>query len=214
LARSCAQLRGLLQSLDAPEPARRELKTILDLDLPEAMEFIQAGVAKIDLLLAGFLRYSRLGRAVLRITPLDMNAMLAHIARTVEFQLKQAGAALRVADLPPCLGDAGQINQVFSNLIDNALKYRSPGRAAVIEVSGRTENDRSVYSVRDNGVGIAPEHQARVFEMFHRLNPAATEGEGLGLAIVQRILQRHGGRVWVDSAPGAGSTFFVSLPRN
>ncbi|MGD1086828.1 MAG: ATP-binding protein, partial [Verrucomicrobiota bacterium] len=163
---------------------------------------------------AGFLRFSRLGRAVLRIAPLDMNAMLADIARTVEFQLKQAGATLRVADLPPCLGDPGQINQVFSNLIDNALKYRSPARAAVIQVSGRTEKGRSFYSIQDNGIGVAAEHQDRIFEIFHRLNPDASEGEGLGLAIVQRILERHGGKVRVESAPGAGSTFFVSLPGN
>jgi PAS domain S-box-containing protein len=214
LKRSCAQLRRLMEGLEAPEAARRELKTVLDLDIPEAMGFIQAGVAKIDLLLAGFLRFSRLGRAVLRITALDMNAMLANIASTVEFQLKQAGATLRVADLPPCLGDQGQINQVFSNLIDNALKYRSPARPAVIQVSGGTDNGRSVYSIRDNGIGVAPEHQDKIFEIFHRLNPAASEGEGLGLAIVQRILERHGGKVWVESAPDAGSTFFVSLPRN
>jgi PAS domain S-box-containing protein len=212
LKRSCAQLRALLQREEASEADRRELKTVLDRDIPEAMEFIQAGVAKIDLLLTGFLRFSRLGRAVLKITTLDMDAMLANIARTVEFQVKQAGATLRIDLLPQCLGDPGQINQVFSNLIDNALKYRSPQRAALIEVSGGTENGRSVYSIKDNGIGIAPEHQGGIFEIFHRLNPSASEGEGIGLAIVQKTLERQDGKVWVESAPDAGSTFFVSLP--
>jgi PAS domain S-box-containing protein len=212
LKRSCAQLSDLLEHEVSTEAPQRELKTVLDRDIPEAMEFIQAGVAKIDLLLAGFLRFSRLGRAILKVTVLDMNAMLANIARTVEFQTKQAGATVQIAPLPRGLGDAGQINQVFSNLIDNALKYRSPKRPVVIEISGKIENGRSIYAVKDNGIGIAPEHQGRVFEIFHRLNPSATEGEGLGLAIVQKILERQDGKVWVESAPDAGSTFFVSLP--
>lgn len=212
LKRSCAQLRDLLEHEVATEAQRRELNTVLDRDIPEAMEFIQAGVAKIDLLLAGFLRFSRLGRAVLKVTALDMNAMLANITRTVEFQVKQAGATVQIAPLPRCLGDAGQINQVFSNLIDNALKYRSPKRLAVLEISGRTENGRAIYAVKDNGIGIVLEHQDRIFEIFHRLNPSVTEGDGLGLAIVQKILERQDGRVWVESAPDVGSIFFVSLP--
>jgi len=212
LKRSCSQLRNLLQSPQPSTAARRELKTILDQDIPEAMEFIQAGVTKIDLLLAGFLRFSRLGRAVLKITTLDMNAMLADIAQSVEFQLKQTGASLRIGSLPHCLGDPALINQVFSNLIDNALKYRSPKRAPLIQVSGNIENGRSLYAIQDNGIGIAPEHQGRIFEIFHRLNPSASEGEGLGLAIVQRILERHQGKIWVESAPDAGCSFFVSLP--
>jgi two-component system, chemotaxis family, sensor kinase Cph1 len=212
LKRSCAQLRGLLESQDVPASARPELSAILERDIPESMEFIQAGVSKIDALLAGFLRYSRLGRVVLRITPLDMNAMLANIAQTFEFQIKQAGASLQIGNLPGCLGDSMQINQVFSNLIDNALKYSSPKRAAVIQVSGKTVNGRSLYAVQDNGIGIAPEHQKRIFEIFHRLNPAAVEGEGLGLTIVQKILERQQGEVWVESTPDAGSTFIVCLP--
>ena len=212
LKRSCVQLQELLEGEGAPTAERHELKTILDRDIPEAMEFIQAGVAKIDLLLAGFLRFSRLGRVDLKIAALNMDDMLANIARTVEFQTKQAGATLQITPLPRSLGDPGQINQVFSNLIDNALKYRSPNRAAVIQISGRTENGRSIYEIKDNGIGIAPEHQGRIFEIFHRLNPSASEGEGLGLTIVQKILERQDGKVWVESAPDAGSTFFVSLP--
>jgi PAS domain S-box-containing protein len=213
LKRSCAELRGLLTGQEATVAEQPELKAILDRDMPEAMEFIQAGVSKIDQLLAGFLRFSRLGRVVLRITTLDMNTMLANIAQTFEFQFKKAGATLQIGALPECQGDPVQINQVFSNLIDNALKYRNPKRPALIEVSGTRAHGRSIYAVRDNGLGIAPEHQQHVFEIFHRLNPSATEGEGLGLTIVQKILERQDGQVWVESAPDSGSTFFVSLPQ-
>ena len=210
LARACTRLQKVLPGQAAGPD--NELKALLAHDIPEALDFIQAGVAKIDTLLSGFLRYSRLGRAALRPERLDMNELLAAIVRVMEFQLKQSGAALQLNDLPQCVGDATQINQVFSNLLDNALKYLDPRRPGIITVSGKLQDARALFEVRDNGIGIAPEHQGRIFEIFHRLNPGASEGEGLGLTIAQRILERHNGRIWVESEPGRGSAFFVSLP--
>jgi len=96
--------------------------------------------------------------------------------------------------------------------VDNALKYLEPARSGQIRVSGRVEDGRTIYAVEDNGVGIAPEHQSRVFEIFHRLNPSVGDGEGLGLTIAQRILERQNGKIWVESKADNGSTFFVSLP--
>ena len=212
LKRGCDRIRQLLEGREPSASEARELNTILSRDVPEAMEFIQAGVVKIDTLLRGFLRFSRLGRAALTLRRLDMNATLASIAQTFEFQIKQAGATLQIGPLPDCQGDATQINQVFSNLIDNAIKYRRPGQPARMEVSGRIENGRCLYAVQDNGIGIAPEHQAKVFEIFHRLDPSASDGEGLGLTIAQKILERQEGRIWVESEAGRGSVFFVSLP--
>jgi PAS domain S-box-containing protein len=211
LAQACGRLGKLLQG-EGMAARQTESRRLLAEEIPEAIEYIQAGVAKIDALLAGFLRYSRLGRAALKIEPLDMNAMLSGIAQAMEFQIKQAGAKLKIGRMPDCMGDPTQINQVFSNLLDNAVKYLAPPRAGLISVAGTTRDGRALYTVRDNGIGIAPEHQEKIFEIFHRLNPSQGAGEGLGLTIAQRILERHNGKIRVESEPGKGTAFFVSLP--
>ena len=212
LGAACRSIHALLDASTGQEIRKDELRAILDQDVPEALEFIQAGVAKIDSLLAGFLRFSRLGRAALNIENLNMNELLAGIAQAMEFQLKESGTTLRIENLPDCQGDLTQISQVFSNLLGNALKYLDAKKTGVIEVSGSIENGRAIYRVIDNGIGIAQEHQSKIFEIFHRLNPKETEGEGLGLTIAQRSLERQDGKIWVESKPNAGSVFFVSLP--
>lgn len=212
LANACDRLKLRLQQAGSKPVSGAELSDIISEDVPEAIQFILAGVQKMDLLLSGFLRFSRLGRSALKIEPLNMNAMLKGIAQTFEFQVKQIDAMVTIGAVPNCLGDATQINQVFSNLFDNALKYRDKDRPLELSISGSVTDGRAIYAVADNGIGIAAEHQPRIFEIFHRLNPDASPGEGLGLTIAQRILERQGGKIWVESRPGVGSTFFVSLP--
>lgn len=212
LARSCdliiSALKKQLKAADVSEEVRNALKK----DIPQALNFIVTSANKMDTLLNGLLRLSRLGQAALNIEPLDMNAMLADVTKNIEFQTKKAGAKINVEKLPPCHGDASQINQIFSNILDNALKYLDETRPGVINISAEIDNGRCIYRVEDNGLGIAPEKQNKIFEIFHRLEPDKTSGEGLGLTIVRRILDRHNGKVWVESELGKGSKFFVSLP--
>lgn len=212
LSRTCEALRKKVDATNGPVLPKADLELALKEDIPESLGFIQAGVMKIDSLLAGLLRFSRLGRAALNPERLDMSVMIQQIAKAMEFQLKQAGVQLEVEDLPACHGDETQINQVFSNLLDNAVKYLDPARPGRIKVTGKLENGQAVYAVEDNGIGIEPGHQAKAFEIFHRLDPSHGTGEGLGLTIAQRILERHDGRIWVKSKAGEGSTFFVGLP--
>jgi signal transduction histidine kinase len=212
LALSCQEIQSKLSDAGGGMLEAAGVNRALTGEIPEAIEFILSSVAKMDTLLSGFLRFSRLGRAAINIERLGMNRMLAEIAQTMEFQLQRAGASLHIGELPDCLGDAVQINQVFSNLLDNALKYLDPARPGIIRVSGAMDDGTAVYAVEDNGIGIDTGHQAKVFEIFHRLNPGATEGEGLGLTIALRILERHEGKIRVESAPGHGSKFVVALP--
>jgi two-component system, chemotaxis family, sensor kinase Cph1 len=211
LQRACQDVRSALK-IDENPSLSRELKVQLNEDIPEALEFIRNGVTKMDTLLAGLLRFSRLGRAALQIQKLDMDDMLKSIVKSMEFELREKNVAVKTGKLPSCFGDSVQINQVFSNLLSNAIKFLDPKRAGCIEISGKKEDDRAIYEVRDNGIGIAPEHQGKIFEIFHRLNPSEVAGEGLGLTIAQRSLERQNGTIRVESTPGEGSTFFVSLP--
>ena len=208
----CGDMRAMLAvARDGMVPAAK-VEEAFAVAIPRALRFIQAGTAKMDSLLSGLLRFSRLGRVEMVIRPLDMDLLVAEAAQALRFQSEQAGAVLTIDPLPRCLGDAAQIAQVFSNLIDNALKYRDPCRPCVIVIRGRIEAGRAVYSVADNGLGVAPAHRAKIFEIFHRLDPEKTEGDGLGLTITQRILERNNGEIRLESEPGVGSTFMVFSP--
>ncbi|MGB0911118.1 MAG: sensor histidine kinase [Nitrospirales bacterium] len=185
---------------------------LLDEEIPEALRYIRAGAEKINYVLSGILRFSRLGRIALNTEPLNINAMVANIATVMEFQLKEKGVLLQIDDLPDCIGDEILVSQVFSNLIENAYKYLDPARPGVIRVSGKIKEGLSIYAVEDNGIGIQEDYQGKIFEMFHRLDPTEGSGEGLGLTIVRRIIERHQGEVWVESDYGIGTTFSLSLP--
>jgi signal transduction histidine kinase len=213
LAKAGRELTELLGRPGLPPTLTETAAPILQERIPKALHFINAGAAKMDALLNGLLRLSRLGRATMYLETLDMNRMLETIVSSMSFQIQAAEAMVEVEPLPACQGDAGQINQVFSNLLDNALKYRAPDRPLRIRVTGRVEGAEAIYTVEDTGLGIQQPQMNKVWEVFYRYDPdGSAAGEGLGLSIVRRILDRHNGRAWIESEAGKGSKFWVALP--
>ena len=212
LTRSLGELSALLKSDSDPALTTRRAEDIMEKDITESIRFITASIDRMNMLINGLLKLSRLGRTIVSLRALDMNGLVSDVVDAAEYQIQEAGATIDVGPLPACMGDSTGLSQVFSNLLINALKYRDPTRAPVVHISGELVGDRAVYAVEDNGMGIASEHCDRVFEVFHRLDPTATDGEGLGLAIVRTILDRQHGNIALESSEGEGSTFFVSMP--
>lgn len=214
LATSCEQIHSLAEKQKVPDQLGKQLKEVVGEDIPEAVGIINSGVSKMKSLLDGLLRVAKLGYSATRMVEVDMNAKLANIIDTMKFQVKQSGAQIKIdKPLPSCLGDQVQINQIFSNLLVNALKYLDPSRPGRVRITGWIEENYSVYCVEDNGIGIAEDEIDNIFRMFYRIGPAGDDGEGLGLAIVRRIVNRHHGEVWAESERRKGSKFFVKLPR-
>ncbi len=169
---------------------------------------------RMSMLIEGLLTYSRLGRHAMRFQPVDMNALVTEVRRTLEDGLQGRSVEWVIEALPSVMGDENMLRQVWQNLIDNAIKYTAGTENARIEVCGeRSGNGEMVYSVIDNGVGFDMEYADNLFGVFQRMHKASEyPGSGIGLANVRRIITRHGGRIWADAAPGKGATFHFSLP--
>jgi signal transduction histidine kinase len=166
-----------------------------------------------DALLSGLLRLSRLGGAALDVKAVDARAVLRGALKAMDFTISQAGASVRIEEpFAPCMADANLLNQAFSNVLDNALKYRDPARRLTIVVSCDCTDGDPVYCIADNGIGMEQRYCDTVFELFHRLDPDAAEGDGLGLTIVRKSVERLNGAVWAVSRPGAGTRMHIRLP--
>jgi signal transduction histidine kinase len=162
-------------------------------------------------LLDSLLAYARLQRPVAWIT-VDCNQTLEQVTHDLAARIADAQATVVVRPLPTIRGDTARIYQLFLNLVGNAIKFRRPDQPPHVEVSAEVKDGETVFSVADNGIGIAPEHQTVVFEAFRRLhNRTQFEGSGLGLTICQQIVEQHGGKLWMTSEVGRGSTFFFTL---
>ena len=157
---------------------------------------------------------SAIGRDAMHVQHLPIAAVLRNISEHLKFHLGMAGAKLVVSDnLVDCQGDGNMIEQAFIKLIENALHFRSPDRDPVIEIDSEMDILFVRYRVSDNGMGIPKEACDKIFQAFYKVNANDNEGEGLGLAIVGRIVALHNGRVWVESTLGQGSTFVIELPK-
>jgi PAS domain S-box-containing protein len=191
---------------------RENIQQIVETDIPESLNYINNSVLKIEALLSALLQLSRLGRQELVIKRLDMNELFENILSTFEYRIKRDGINLKIGNLPECVADKKQVNQLFSNLIGNALKFLSPDRQGQIEIYGRGTEKKSYYYIKDNGIGIRKEDQEKIFEIFKRIHNSNIEGEGLGLSIVRRILEKNHGDIKVESEFGQWTKFTVMLP--
>jgi signal transduction histidine kinase len=213
LAVSCTELETLSAELTMDDEQRQRMERILRETIPKSLGFITGSVVKMDVILKGLLRLSRLGRVALCFEALDMQTIMEKIVSSMAYQVDMASARIEIGKLDSCITDAGQISQVFSNLLDNAIKYRSPDRPLLIRIFSEEFDDGIRYCVEDNGIGIPRDHQEAIWEIFHRLNPDDSQGEGLGLTLARRIMARLGGSLWVESKENAGSRFYVVLPK-
>jgi len=184
---------------------------------PEArrhLGIIHDNTLKMERLIDDLLAFSRLSRRRLAPVRIDMRQLAASVFEDLKAMNPERQLDVRINDLLPAHGDPAMMRQVFYNLLSNAVKFSRPRPIAAIEVGCRPEGTDNVYSVKDNGVGFDMRYVSKLFGVFRRLHSAeAFEGTGVGLAIVERIVRRHGGRVWAEAAPDAGATFYFTLPR-
>jgi PAS domain S-box-containing protein len=224
LARSNAELEqfAYVASHDLQEPLRmmasftqllaRRYRGQLDDDADEFMSYITDGATRMQRLINDLLTYSRVGRLGTEFAPTDCNAVFAATGAHLRAAMEESQATVTADPLPTVLADETQLIQLFQNLIGNAIKFRSE-RPVQVHVGALRQGRRWQFFVRDNGIGIEPQYAERIFLIFQRLHSRAEyPGTGIGLAICKKIVERHGGRLWVESEPGQGSTFYFTLP--
>lgn len=214
LEKGLKHLAELIHAQSLNEQTAKRINYLFEADMAESLRFIKSGSHQMGMLLDGLMRLSRVGSAPLSVSILNMKELLDTAIEGLQYHINEYNVTIHVQpNLPHCMGDAILLGQVMTNLLDNAIKYRHPDRAVVIDVSGSVADNTAEYNISDNGVGIEPEHLEKVFELFHRLGDRKEEsGQGVGLTIVRRILDRLNGNVKIDSTPNIGTTVHVRLP--
>lgn len=184
----------------------------LSADFSEALGFIKSSIAKMDRLISAILNLTREGRREFQPVRINSRELIEAIAATVAHQAAEAQAEIRVGDLPNIVSDRLAVEQIFSNLLDNAIKYLKPGIPGEIKIRGRTKLGYAIFEVGDNGRGIDPKDHQRIFELFRRAGTQDKPGQGIGLAHVRALVRRLGGTMSVSSELNVGSTFTITLP--
>jgi signal transduction histidine kinase len=224
LARSNADLEqfAYVASHDLQEPLRmvtaytqllaERYRGKLDENADKFIGYASEGAQRMQILIQDLLAFSRVGRGDVASESVDCNAVMAEVLQTLTAAVEQSGAMVSYSGLPVVWAQATQMTQVFQNLVANAIKFRGKDPPE-ISVTAENKEEKWVFSVRDNGIGIAPEHAQNIFVVFQRLH-ARTEypGNGIGLAICKKVIEHNGGKIWVESQPGSGCCFKFTVP--
>lgn len=209
------ELDNLIRDCEFNIEKKINIEKIMRDDIPKSLSFITSNVYKMDALIKGLLQISRTGRMALVVQQIDMNQLLKTIVANYSFQLTELKADVSIKNLTNCYGDENLLNQLFSNLIGNAIKYRDPNRKLVIEISSHKHFKKVIYNVKDTGIGISSKNIEKIWNVFYRVNTSTPEpGDGLGLSLAKTIAEKNKGKIWAESEEGKGSTFYVELHRD
>ncbi len=190
---------------------QRDLGPNLTENQNQYLNFAIDGGRRMSELIQDLLSYSRVSAVEPQRELVDFNEVIKDVQIHLRTAIAESGASVISSDLPKMTADGSQVRQLFQNLVSNAIKYRGES-PPVIKVSAKHVDGDWLFSVADNGLGIDPENRQRIFEMFSRIHDRSVPGTGIGLAICQRVVERLGGRIWVESTPGEGSTFYFTIP--
>ncbi|MDB6171017.1 MAG: histidine kinase [Chthoniobacteraceae bacterium] len=210
------EMKGLLAG-DFTPSVKARAQLLAERDITEAIHFIQAAVSRLSSIIDALLRLSRVGRVEYRPCNVNLNSVVGRILEAMRLTITERKVTVSALSLPDIWGDPTAVEQVMANIIANAVNYSDknrPGRIEIGEVAstGLPDDGMKVCYVKDNGLGIAKQHLPKVFTIFQRLHGTVAPGEGVGLALVERIVKRHGGKIWVESEEGVGTTFFIAFP--
>jgi len=194
-----------------PESEREPVALLVEEDVPEALGFIESSVARMDAFINAVLKLSRIGRRELKPEPLDVQAIATEIRSTLAHQLDERGAVLTIHNLPDVVADRTALEQVFGNLLANAVNYLEPTRAGIIEVGGERRATETEYWIKDNGRGIAEDDYDKVFAPFRRAGKQDVAGEGMGLSYVRTMVKRMSGTIGFESQLDLGTTFTFTI---
>jgi signal transduction histidine kinase len=184
-----------------------------DEDADSFIKFIVDGVRRMNALIQDLLEYSRAGAGRdEQFSDVNVDSVLRSVVANLKVTIAESRASVSWDNLPELVPyDSMRLTQIFQNLIANAIKYRTNDRRPMVRITSEKRGGEIVFSVQDNGIGIEPEYVDKIFGIFQRLHGKEVEGTGIGLAMVKRIVERHGGRIWVESTPGVGSTFYFTV---
>lgn len=191
----------------------RRYKEKLDTDAKDFIGFAVDGANRMQVLINDLLMFSRVGTRGKPFAPTDMNEVLGQAIANLRVAIEESHTMITNDELPTVRVDATQIVQLFQNLLSNSIKFRA-NNTPVVHVSFTQRSDEWMFSVKDNSIGIAPAYYERIFVIFRRLQTKGEyPGTGIGLAICKKIVERHGGKIWVESELGKGSTFYFTIPK-